>query len=144
VKPLCTLILVAFSVILFWDHSTAANTQIPPDTLVLYFIPGWSIFSTHVLPDSVDMKFILQTLIDNGKLVKIQDENGKSLEDYGILGGWINHIGIISLAQGYKIKVTEPCQLIIKEQIIIQTNEKNTVSLQFIHFVIGALGSDTK
>ena len=143
-KPLWALFFMTFSSILFLGHSVATNTETSPDTLVLHFIPGWSIFSTPVLPDSADMKFMFQNLINSGKLVKIQDENGKSLEDYGIWGGWINHIGVISLARGYKIKVTEPCQMIIKAQIIIQTNEKNTVSLQFIHFVIGALGSDTK
>lgn len=66
---------------------------------------GWNIFSSPVLPDSADMKFIFQNLIDNGSLVKIQDEEGWSLEDIGIFGGWSNHIGNIVPTEGYKIKV---------------------------------------
>jgi hypothetical protein len=74
---------------------------------------GWNIFSTNVLPDSLDMTFLFRTLIDNGTLIKVQDESGNSLEDYGGLGGWKNNIGKISLTEGYKIKVSGDCQLIM-------------------------------
>jgi uncharacterized protein (TIGR02145 family) len=84
-----------------------------PDTLNLHFNTGWSIFSTNVIPDSSDLKVLFKPLINNGKLVKIQDESGRAMEDYGFLGGWINNIGKISLTKGYKIKVIENCQLTV-------------------------------
>jgi hypothetical protein len=35
----------------------------------------------------------MQPLIDRKTLVKVQDETGKSIDDYGIFGGWTNNIG---------------------------------------------------
>lgn len=72
---------------------------------------GWNIFSVFVNPDNREMKNIFQTLISDGSLIKVQDQMGKSLEDYGIFGGWRNNIGNISPAEGYKVKTTRDCQL---------------------------------
>ena len=44
-------------------------------------------------------------LFRSGSLVKIQDEEGNSLEDLGIYGDWKNNIGDIALTEGYKVKV---------------------------------------
>jgi len=74
---------------------------------------GWNIFSTSRLPCESDLKEVVKTLIADGSLVKIQDETGYSLEDHGIFGGWQNNIGNISHSEGYKIKVTRDCSLII-------------------------------
>jgi hypothetical protein len=87
----------------FLFHSTVACT--------VDLRTGWNIFSTNCLPAILDMKAIMQTLIDNGSLIKVQDENGNSLEDLGVFGGWKNNIGNISATEGYKIKVTRNCQL---------------------------------
>ena len=57
------------------------------------------------------MKYIFQPLMDDGSLIKIQDETGKALEDYGVFGGWVNNIGNIALTEGYKIKVNRDCML---------------------------------
>lgn len=66
---------------------------------------GWNILSSPVLPDSTELEFVFQPLIDNSSLVKIQDEGGKSLEDWGAaLGGWKNTIGNMTLTEGYKVK----------------------------------------
>ena len=78
---------------------------------VLTMNAGWNIFSTRALPDNPDMKVLFQPLIDNGMLVKIMDEEGKSLENYGIFGGWTNNIGNISPTKGYKIMVGDNCQV---------------------------------
>ncbi len=51
------------------------------------------------------MMEIFQPLIDNSSLVKIQDEQGSALEDWGFIGGWKNYIGNIHPTEGYKIKV---------------------------------------
>ncbi|MGE0021073.1 MAG: PKD domain-containing protein [Draconibacterium sp.] len=66
---------------------------------------GWNIFSVNNIPDSTDLTYVFQPLIDNGSLVKIQDELGNSLEDWGIFGGWTNNIGNSKPDEGYKIKV---------------------------------------
>ncbi|MCA1758362.1 MAG: T9SS type A sorting domain-containing protein, partial [Bacteroidales bacterium] len=73
--------------------------------LKLMFAEGWQIFSAPVTPDSADMKFLFQPLIDNSTLVKIQDEEGNAVEDWGFLGGWKNFIGDISPGEGYKLRV---------------------------------------
>lgn len=74
---------------------------------------GWNLISAAVLPDSLDMKSVFRTLINNGALVKIQDESGRSLENLGTIGGWTNNIGNLSLTEGYKIKVAGDCLLTI-------------------------------
>jgi len=71
----------------------------------LVFAEGWQIFSAPVTPDSADMKFLFQPLIDNSTLLKIQDEEGNAVEDWGYLGGWKNFIGNISPGEGYKLRV---------------------------------------
>ena len=77
------------------------------------FDAGWNIFSTYVMPENPDMKAIFQSLIDDGSLVKIQDETGNSLEDWGIFGGWTNNIGALTSTEGYKVKVKQNCQITI-------------------------------
>jgi hypothetical protein len=79
---------------------------------------GWNIFSANCLPFNPDMKAVMQTLIDTGCLTKVQDENGNSLEDLGLFGGWTNNIGNISATEGYKIKVTRNCQLEITGSVV--------------------------
>jgi hypothetical protein len=71
----------------------------------LHFSAGWNIFSANSMPDSLNLKTIFQPLINNS-LVKIQDEEGNSMENWGIFGGWQNYIGNISPAEGYKIKTS--------------------------------------
>jgi uncharacterized protein (TIGR02145 family) len=112
-KTLCTLLCCVILSGTFTDNCTAISTISSPDTLILHFKPGWNIFSANVMPDSADLKFIIRPLINSGTLVKIQDENGNALEDFGALGGWTNNIGNLSLTEGYKIKVNDFCQLVI-------------------------------
>lgn len=68
-------------------------------------ITGWNIFSTNLLPEEADLVAMFQPLIDNGSLVKVQDEKGNSFEDWGIFGGWTNNIGNLIPGKGYKVKV---------------------------------------
>lgn len=70
------------------------------------FSTGWNIFSSPVLSSEPDMETIFQPLITNESLLKIQDEEGKSLENLGIYGGWKNSIGDIALSEGYKVKMS--------------------------------------
>ena len=66
---------------------------------------GWNIFSTNLLPEEMDLAAVFQPLIDDGSLVKVQDEKGNSFEDWGIFGGWTNNIGNLVPGKGYKVKV---------------------------------------
>ncbi|MFY9154127.1 MAG: CARDB domain-containing protein [Prolixibacteraceae bacterium] len=75
---------------------------------------GWNIISAMVSPANPDMKAIFQSLIDAGKLVKVMDESGKTLEDFGAFGGWKNNIGNLSNERGYKVNVSEPVDLAIQ------------------------------
>ncbi len=69
------------------------------------FNAGWNIFSVNAELDSTNFSYIANPLIQKSSLVKIQDQSGNSLEDWGIFGGWINNIGNIRLEEGYKVKV---------------------------------------
>jgi uncharacterized repeat protein (TIGR02543 family) len=70
----------------------------------LTFSEGWNIFSLAVIPENTDLKEIVQPLIDEGSLIKVQDETGNAIE-YVIPVGWINEIGTWNYSEGYKLKV---------------------------------------
>jgi Leucine-rich repeat (LRR) protein len=71
----------------------------------LNFSYGWNLGSVPLAPDSTSLLKNFQPLIDNQSLVKVQDENGLSLEDLGVFGGWTNYIGQLSPQEGYKVKL---------------------------------------
>ncbi len=71
------------------------------------FKAGWQIFSAPVTPEPADLLYLMQPLIDNSTLVKVQDEMGNALEDYGFFGGWRNFIGNLDPAEGYKLRATD-------------------------------------
>jgi Leucine-rich repeat (LRR) protein len=73
----------------------------------LKFVVGWNILSSPVMPADANMEAIFQPFIDNESLIKIQDENGNTLEDRGIFGGWTNTIGEMLPAEGYSIKMSK-------------------------------------
>lgn len=82
---------------------------------------GWNIFSANVLPENRDLLSIMQPIIDT--LIKVQDETGKSIENLGIYGGWVNNIGNIQATEGYQIKVSANCILEIPgDQILLPLN----------------------
>jgi parallel beta-helix repeat protein len=67
---------------------------------------GWNIIS-FPKADILDAKMIVQSLIDQNALVKVQDEIGNSIEDWGIYGGWKNGIGNFIPGKGYRVKVSK-------------------------------------
>ena len=71
---------------------------------------GWNIFSLYVEPTNVDMKTMVQSLIDSGYLLKVQDETGAAIENVFPVG-WVNFIGDWKPSEGYKIRVTANTQL---------------------------------
>jgi len=66
---------------------------------------GWNIISANIAPANLEMKTIFQPLIDAGKLKKVMDETGKTLENLGAFGGWKNNIGNLNSSKGYKVNV---------------------------------------
>jgi hypothetical protein len=75
---------------------------------------GWNIISANVIPANPDLKNIFQPLIDNGKLKKVMDETGKSVENFGVLGGWKNNIGNLLSTEGYKVNMIAASSLSIE------------------------------
>ncbi|MBW8334722.1 MAG: leucine-rich repeat protein [Prolixibacteraceae bacterium] len=77
---------------------------------------GWNIIA---YPDTniQNAKVLIQSLIDDGKLIKVMDEAGKSIEDYGSHGGWKNAIGNFVPGKGYKVNVLENCTLTIPANV---------------------------
>jgi hypothetical protein len=75
---------------------------------------GWNIISTNVLPENVNMLNIFQPLIDAGKLKKVMDESGKSIEDWGVFGGWKNGIADLIGTEGYKVNVYAATTLMVE------------------------------
>lgn len=69
------------------------------------FKTGWNIYSAPCQPEHASAISVFQELINYNSLVKIQDETGNSLENWGIFGGWKDNIGNISPTDGYKVKV---------------------------------------
>jgi hypothetical protein len=75
---------------------------------------GWNIIS-YPATSSQDVKAVFQSLIDTGKLKKVMDESGKTLENFGAFGGWKNSIGSLITGKGYKVNVSGSCTLTITE-----------------------------
>ena len=65
---------------------------------------GWNIIA-YPSDIPLDAMTVFQTLIDQGKLIKVMDESGLALEDFGILGGWKNNIGNLNPNKGYKVNM---------------------------------------
>ncbi|HRV90400.1 MAG TPA: T9SS type A sorting domain-containing protein [Prolixibacteraceae bacterium] len=68
-------------------------------------MPGWNIISAHVVPEMADFLGLVRLLIEEQKLIRIQDEKGNTLENLVSFGGWTNPIGDMVITEGYKIKV---------------------------------------
>ncbi|WP_346863264.1 M6 family metalloprotease domain-containing protein [uncultured Draconibacterium sp.] len=66
---------------------------------------GWNIVGYPAL-QSADGMEVVASLIENGTLLKVQDEQGRSIENLGIFGGWQNYIGNFYPGKGYKVKVS--------------------------------------
>lgn len=79
---------------------------------------GYNLISTNVTADNTMACHVTQPLVDEGNLIKLQDEAGNSLENWGSFGGWVNNIGTIKTTEGYKIKVADNCSLQITGRFV--------------------------
>ncbi len=66
---------------------------------------GWNIIS-YPKQSPADAMEVVQQLIDRHSLVKVQDEEGNAIEDFGSFGGWQNNIGAFIPGKGYRLKVS--------------------------------------
>jgi parallel beta-helix repeat protein len=75
---------------------------------------GWNIIS---FPHTTELNAmtIIQPLIDQNKLVKVQDEEGNSIENWGIFGGWKNSIGNFIPGKAYKVKMSGDAVLTLQQ-----------------------------
>lgn len=69
---------------------------------------GWNIFSVNLDPEKEEIAPMVQPLKENISLVKIQNEEGNSFEDWGYFGGWKDNIGRVCPAEGFKINLSKP------------------------------------
>lgn len=74
---------------------------------------GWNIIS-FPKTEAADAMQIIQPLIDQGKLIKVQDESGNSIEIAKKSKAWINSIGNFRPGEAYKIDVTADAVLTIQ------------------------------
>ncbi len=85
--------------------------------------PGWNLMG-YPQSEPYDAQLVVQQLIDKNSLVKIQDEKGNSIENWGLFGGWTNNIGNFEPGKGFKIKMS------LKDTLwIYQNYPKSTVIL---------------
>lgn len=89
---------------------TGRNVVLPLD---IPLTAGWNIIS-FPLKNALDAMSVIQPLIDQNKLIKVQDEAGNSIEDWGAFGGWVNGIGNFTPGKAYKVKVNSSATLTIK------------------------------
>ena len=75
---------------------------------------GWNIIS-YPRTDMVNAMNVFQALIDQNKLVKVQDEAGNSIENWGLFGGWKNGIGNLIPGKAYKVKISADAILTFQE-----------------------------
>lgn len=81
-----------------------------PLTIDLY--AGWNIISFPQTTAANGMT-VVQPLIDNGKLQKVMDDVGNTIENFGADGGWKNNIGNFMPGKGYKVNALSDTSLVI-------------------------------
>lgn len=74
---------------------------------------GWNIIS-YPKTDAVNAMSVIKSLIDQNKLVKVQDETGNSIENLKSYGGWKNNIGNFVSGEAYKVYVSSDAILTIQ------------------------------
>ena len=82
---------------------------------------GWNIMSFNNEPSDMMLLDIAQSLIDEGTLLKIQDETGFSIEEpWPGAGYFVDNIGDMALTEGYYIKVNNNTELsLIGEPVLL-------------------------
>jgi hypothetical protein len=85
--------------------STFNLSALNPITQNISLATNWNILSFAVEPDNMSLISIVNPLITDVTLLKIQDEKGNAIEKLPPPIGWVDNIGLMKLSDGYKIKV---------------------------------------
>lgn len=119
-----------------YDSSGNRKTRMPVlTTQNINLLNGWNIISANVLPEVRNMMPLVQPLINTGQLVKVMDEAGHTIENWGVFGGWVNTIGDIQATEGYKVNVNANCILgITGDQIALPLSISLTSGWNIISF----------
>jgi hypothetical protein len=87
---------------------------------------GWNLVSFYVTPENINLMEIVRPLINEGSLVMVKDETGKTVE-FIRKKGWLNKIGTWKNSEGYAILVNKNTNLLvtglpIRESVKIDLN----------------------
>ncbi|HRU91934.1 MAG TPA: fibronectin type III domain-containing protein [Candidatus Marinimicrobia bacterium] len=74
---------------------------------------GWNIMS-YPATSAQNALNVIQSLIDNNKLQKVQDEVGNAIEKLPVIG-WVNNIGNFEPGEGYYIKVNSTASVTVNQ-----------------------------
>lgn len=85
--------------------SVTVSVIIEPDQQMIPLTAGWNIISFNLDLLGMDMMEVVEPLINDTNLIKVQDERGAAIEKP--MDSWMNNIGKAKMAEGYKIKVQE-------------------------------------
>ncbi len=96
---------------------------------------GWNLIS-FPNDESVNAMDVIQPLIDNGALVKVQDEKGNSIENWGTSVGWINGIGDFNAGEGYFVQVNTNCVLPIQSEYLKSATKQLTNDSETEYFKV--------
>jgi len=91
----------------------AINGQLISLPLNIPLKAGWN-FISFPRTTAMNAMTVVQTLINQNKLVKVQDELGNSIENLKRYGGWKNSIGNFNPGKAYKINVSSAVTLTIQ------------------------------
>ena len=91
----------------------SGNPVIIPKSIPVY--EGWNIISWPI-QNEADALSVFQGMIAEGKLIKVMDEMGNSLEYFGGEIGWANNIGNLKPGKGYLVRASVNGSLDIDEQ----------------------------
>ncbi|WP_321373604.1 LamG-like jellyroll fold domain-containing protein [uncultured Draconibacterium sp.] len=93
---------------------TGALIELP---LVIELKKGLNIIS-FPMENSVNAMEVVQPLIDDGVLIKVQDEKGNAIEEWKWWkwSGWRNKIRNFESGEGYKVEVSSDCVLEISDK----------------------------
>jgi parallel beta-helix repeat protein len=80
-------------------------------TQSISLLKGYNMISTYVSAQNPNVTAVTKTLLDQGNLIKMQDQTGNSYENWGDYGGWVNNLGSLEKTEGYKIQVANNCTL---------------------------------
>jgi len=80
-------------------------------TQTIVLVKGYNLISTYIAAPNPDASAVTKVLREQNLLVRLQDEAGNSLENWGTYGGWINQLGAFRNTEGYKIQVANDCSL---------------------------------